>query len=253
MLKANASNILSASISRLNLEETVQYISDSIFSGQQIVHACINAANAVLISENEEARNCLNSADVISADGQAVVWASRILKQPLPERVPGPDLMERLVEFAFLNNIRIFLFGAEQETVESVVHIYSKRYKPELIAGFRNGFFNPEDQSEIAAEINASGADLLFVAIPSPQKEIFNAKFRHLMPRLKLLMGVGGTFDVISGKVKRAPRWMQDNGLEWSYRLLKEPRRLWKRYLIGNMKFIRLVYLEFSQKRGRTG
>ena len=111
--------------------------------------------------------------------------------------------------------------------------------------GYRNGFFSDEEEDKIAHEINESGADMVFVAIPSPKKEIFNEKYRSTMHNVRLIMGVGGTFDVISGKVKRAPRWMQDNGLEWLYRLILEPRRMWKRYLFGNLKFIRLVMMDY--------
>ena len=177
-----------------------------------------------------------------------IIWASKILAEPIPERVSAPDLMDKLVKLAHKKGYKIYLFGAEQDIVEKVVKKYSKLYSPELIAGYRNGYYSQSDEEQIAVEINNSGAEMLFVALPSPMKERFNYHFRHKMPDVKLLMGVGGTFDVISGKIKRAPLWMQRYGMEWIHRLIKEPRRLWKRYLFGNSKFIILVLSEYLNK-----
>jgi len=241
-------DFLSLSVANYDLSSTADFIFSEIISGKQIVHGCINAALTVLIKEDPEFLKCLQKADVISADGQAVVWASKLLGNPLPSRVPGPDLMEKMIQIAVENNFRIYLFGAEQPIVEMVANIYKKKYGDNLVAGFRNGFYKREESSEIATEINSSKADFLFVATPSPNKEYFNQEYRASMPNVRLLMGVGGTFDVISGKVKRAPAWMQNNGLEWLYRLSKEPRRLWKRYLIGNSKFILIIIREYFRK-----
>jgi len=165
------------------------------------------------------------------------------LKKPLPERVAGIDLMEELVKLASDKGYRLFFLGAKEEIVKSVVDIYSKKYGHKIIAGYRNGYFKKEDEANIAQQIADSNADILFVAISSPKKEIFLNTYKHLI-KTPFIMGVGGSFDVISGFVKRAPKWMQDWGLEWFYRTMQEPRRMWKRYLFGNSTFIYLVLKE---------
>ena len=121
---------------------------------------------------------------------------------------------------------------------------YSSKYSSNIIAGYRNGYFKKEDEHTIAAQISKSGAQILFVAISSPTKENFLHQHKLLLNNVNFTMGVGGSFDVVAGKVKRAPIWMQKFGLEWFYRLIQEPRRMWKRYLIGNSKFIFLVLKE---------
>ncbi|MER3375824.1 MAG: WecB/TagA/CpsF family glycosyltransferase [Allomuricauda sp.] len=189
-------------------------------------------------------RQSVNNSDLINADGQAVVWASRFLGKPLKERVAGIDLMIKLIERAYKNGHRVFFFGAKEEVVKEVVDKYSSQYNQELIAGYRNGYFNEEDEVEIAQQISESGASILFVGISSPKKENFLFENREALKNVNFIMGVGGSFDVIAGKVKRAPKWMQKAGLEWFYRLIQEPKRMWKRYLIGNSKFVLLVLKE---------
>jgi len=232
----------------LTMEETTEVIDQAISEHRQIVHNCINANKVVLMARDRVLYESVKNADLVSADGQAIVWASRLFKRPLPLRVPGIDLMDNLIDIAFKKNYKIYFFGATQEIVEKVVEIYTLKYSSDLIAGFRNGYFSREEEPEIAREINRSGCSILFVAIPSPQKESFISQYRQKMSDVYVLMGVGGSLDVIAGKVKRAPRWMQDNGLEWLFRLIQEPRKMWRRYLIGNFRFLYLVYREFWEK-----
>ena len=119
---------------------------------------------------------------------------------------------------------------------------YSKKYSYDIIAGDRNGYFNENDELKIIEQIKSSGANILFVAITSPKKEIFLNKFKEELCNINFIMGVGGSFDVISGKIKRAPVFMQKIGFEWLFRCIQEPKRMWKRYLIGNIKFIFLIF-----------
>ncbi|MGB1309102.1 MAG: WecB/TagA/CpsF family glycosyltransferase, partial [Oceanihabitans sp.] len=187
--------------------------------------------------------------DLINADGQAVVWASKILKKPLKERVAGIDLMTNLVELAHKKNHKIFFFGAKENVVKKVVDTYTNKYSANIIAGYRNGYFKKEDEQKIASQIANSGANILFVAISSPTKENFLHQNKAILSKVNFIMGVGGSFDVVSGLVKRAPLWMQNAGLEWFYRFAQEPKRMWKRYLIGNTKFILLVLKEKFKKQ----
>jgi N-acetylglucosaminyldiphosphoundecaprenol N-acetyl-beta-D-mannosaminyltransferase len=152
--------------------------------------------------------------------------------------------MEALVELAYQNQYKIFFFGAKEEVVKTVVDRYSNDYSPKIIAGYRNGYFKKDEEQDIAKQISDSGANILFVAISSPTKENFLYENKKLLNKVNFIMGVGGSFDVVSGKVKRAPVWMQNSGLEWFYRFAQEPKRMWKRYLVGNSKFIALVLKE---------
>ncbi|WP_222844083.1 WecB/TagA/CpsF family glycosyltransferase [Saccharicrinis aurantiacus] len=230
------------------MSETLNMIHNSIQQGTNMQHVVVNAAKVVAMQTNDELRTSVNSNDIINADGQAVVWASKLAGKPLPERVAGIDLMENLVELASKNNFKIYFLGATDEVVQNVVDIYSSKYGKQIIAGYRNGYFNKAEWDTIANDIANSGAHILFVAISSPTKENFLAQNSAVLKNVNFTMGVGGSFDVIAGKVKRAPRWMQNNGLEWFYRVKQEPKRMWKRYLIGNTKFIYLVCKECLKK-----
>ncbi|MFM7711101.1 MAG: WecB/TagA/CpsF family glycosyltransferase [Ferruginibacter sp.] len=178
---------------------------------------------------------------MIHADGQSVVWAARFLGQPLPERVAGADLMQAIVLLAAQKNYSCYFLGAKPAVVSKVVDIYRAWYDEQIVAGYRDGYFKPEEEEMVARSIADSGAQLLFVAITSPKKENFMYQYRHLLNQVHFTMGVGGTFDVVAGITKRAPRWMQRMGMEWFYRLMQEPGRMWKRYLVGNSAFIWLV------------
>lgn len=244
----NRIKILNAVIDNYSTEETLAIVENAIKNKKQIHHTVVNAGKIVAMQSDLQLRKSVNESDLINADGQAVVWASRILRKPLKERVAGIDLMINLVACAHKNNTKIFFFGAKEEVVKEVVNKYSKAYSPNIIAGYRNGYFKKEEEQEIAKEISKSGASILFVAISSPTKENFLYENKELLSNVNFIMGVGGSFDVVSGKVKRAPLWMQNSGMEWFYRFIQEPKRMWKRYLVGNTKFIFLVLKERLSK-----
>lgn len=227
-------------IHKLTMQQTLGLIDEAIQEKKQIHHVVVNAAKLVNMRQNEALRQSVVESNIINADGQAVVWASRALGVPLPERVAGVDLMQNLVELAYQKKYKIFFFGAKEEVVKEVVNRYSNQYSADIIAGYRNGYYTKEEEPEIARQIGASGAHISFVAITSPKKEIFLNTYKSVI-QIPFIMGVGGSFDVVSGKTKRAPVWMQNAGLEWFYRVLQEPRRMWKRYLVTNTKFIGMV------------
>jgi N-acetylglucosaminyldiphosphoundecaprenol N-acetyl-beta-D-mannosaminyltransferase len=234
-------NFLSIPVDNLTMDETIDVIDKSINDSRSIAHTVINAGKVVMMQTNKELYDSVVSADLINADGQAIVWGAKLLGQPLKERVAGIDLMQNLVKYAFDKNKKIFFLGAKEEVVSKVVDIYSEKYSKNIIAGFRNGYFDVEQGEDVAKEIAISGADLLFVAITSPKKEIFLNKHREVLKNVGFTMGVGGSFDVVAGLVKRAPLWMQNSGLEWFYRFIQEPKRMWRRYLVGNIKFMLLI------------
>lgn len=237
----NRIHLLNTNIDNYTMEETIGLVNRAIENRKQIHHVVVNAGKIVAMQEDQELRESVNNSDLINADGQAVVWASRILGRPLKERVAGIDVMENLVGLAHQNRYKIFLFGATEEVVREVANIFARDYDPHLVAGYRNGYFSAAEEVEIANQIASSGAHILFVAISSPTKENFLYRHRDLLKNVYFIMGVGGSFDVVAGKVKRAPIWMQRLGLEWFFRLIQEPKRMWKRYLIGNFRFILLV------------
>ncbi|MCK4441295.1 MAG: WecB/TagA/CpsF family glycosyltransferase [Sulfurovaceae bacterium] len=236
----NRINILNCPIDNMTMEETIDIIDKSIQNKINLHHSVVNVAKLIYMQKDKELYYSIINSNIINADGQAVVWASRFLGKDLPERVTGIDLMQNLVKLAYKKKYKIFFFGAKEEIVKSVVDKYSKIYSYEIIAGYRNGYFKKNEEENIAKEIANSKADILFVAISSPKKEIFLNRYRNII-NISFIMGVGGSFDVIAGKVKRAPLWMQKYGLEWFYRFLQEPRRMWKRYLVTNSLFIYLI------------
>ncbi|TYA52231.1 WecB/TagA/CpsF family glycosyltransferase [Formosa maritima] len=237
-------NFLNTNVDNFSMKETLAKIENTIDNKKQLLHVGVNASHIVALQNDQELKKCINEADIINVDGQAVVWASKILNQPLKERVSGIDLMVNLVELAYKKDYKIFFFGAKEEVVKTVVDVYTDKYSSNIIAGYRNGYFKKDEEQNIAREISNSGANMLFVGISSPIKENFLFENRDILKQVNLIMGVGGSFDVVSGKVKRAPKWMQNCGLEWFYRFLQEPKRMWKRYLVGNTKFIILVLKE---------
>lgn len=224
----------------LSMSQTIAVIDETIRQRKRLQHVVVNAAKLVNMQKDVMLRESVINSDIINADGQAVVWASRILGSPLPERVAGIDLMAKLVELAYRKNYRIFFLGAKEEVVKKVVDRYSQEYSTGIIAGYRNGYYSKEEEAGIARLIADSNADILFVAMSSPKKEIFLHTYKDVIDT-PFIMGVGGSFDVVSGITRRAPRWMQRNGLEWLYRVMQEPRRMWKRYLVTNTRFIAMI------------
>jgi N-acetylglucosaminyldiphosphoundecaprenol N-acetyl-beta-D-mannosaminyltransferase len=162
---------------------------------------------------------------LINADGMPVVWASRLLGNPLPCRVAGVDLFQNLVKLCADKGYRPFFFGAREWVVEKVVEEFKQRYPKLDVAGYRNGYYTEEEEPAIAEMIRDSMADMLFVGFSSPMKENFLKKWMPVM-QIPFCMGVGGSFDIIAGRTKRAPLWMQKSGLEWCYQIYQEPRRM---------------------------
>lgn len=248
-MKPKCVNFLGIPLDSLTMMETISKVDNAICSNARINHVVINAGKVVSMQTDKQLMESVVSCDIINADGLAIVWASRFLGGYLPERVAGIDLMQELVKLAAEKNYKCFFLGAKEDVVKKVVNIYTQKYGPSIIAGYRNGYFKKEEEEVVARQIADSGAQLLFVAVTSPKKENFMYAHRNLLSKVNFTMGVGGTFDVVAGFTKRAPVWMQKIGMEWFFRFMQEPGRLWKRYLIGNSKFI---YLVMKQKINQT-
>ena len=230
-------NILGIAVSSFTMEELLGVIDTSITSRQHLLLGVVNAAKIVNARKDAGLMHSLEQTDLILADGVSVVWLSRLLGTPLPQRLAGIDIMYRILERASERRYRVYFLGAKSDVVHRVVEITAKQYPSVIIAGCRDGYFGDSEAEAIAQDIRSSRADILLVAMPSPRKENFLAKWYGLMD-VPVCHGVGGSFDVMAGVTRRAPHWMQNCGLEWLYRLIQEPRRMWKRYLVTNVVFI---------------
>lgn len=232
----------------LTMQETVERVAELVATGRPHQHVVLNAAKVVLCEDDLEMRDIVSDCALVNADGQAVVWAARLLGEPVPERVAGIDLMENVLARAATEGWPVYFLGAAEEVVSKVVEIERERHAGLVVAGYRNGFWTAEQEDAVVADIAASGAKVLLVAVPTPRKERFLAKHMDTLG-VEFQMGVGGSFDVVAGVVTRAPRWMQKAGLEWTWRLLHEPRRMFRRYLVGNSRFIWLTAREWWRGR----
>lgn len=232
--------IFNTTIDNLTMVETLSLVEKAIQNESQIIYADVNADKIVTLQHDKLIQEYFREATIVNADGQAVIWAAKLLGYPLKERVTGVDLMNELVRLSAKKKYTIYFLGAKEEVVSTLVNKYKNLYGEELIAGYRNGYFTHKEEQEIVEDIKKSNANILFVAITSPKKEEFLHQYKKELENVNFIMGVGGSFDVHAGYIKRAPKWMQKAGLEWLFRVYQEPGRMWKRYLIGNTKFIAL-------------
>jgi N-acetylglucosaminyldiphosphoundecaprenol N-acetyl-beta-D-mannosaminyltransferase len=236
-------------VANLSEDEAVEVIDNLVAEGGTHYGAVVNAAKLVAADRDEKLKRVLLDADLITADGMSVVWASRLLGHGLKERVTGIELFQRLVERAANARRSVFFLGAREESVRGVVELFARKYPALQIAGYHDGYFEDSEWRSVCEKIRLSGAQLLFVAMGSPKQEHWIAS-NVVHTGASFALGVGGSFDHLSGLARRAPRWMQQSGLEWLHRLALEPRRLWRRYLIGNSAFIWLVFRDRLLGRG---
>jgi N-acetylglucosaminyldiphosphoundecaprenol N-acetyl-beta-D-mannosaminyltransferase len=235
-------------IDNLTLEETLQRIEQLIRAGPTHQHVAVNVDKIVKLQRDPQLRQAVLGCDLITADGQPLVWASRLLGRPLKERVTGIDLFEKLLARCAQRRYRVFLLGARPQVVEKLVALLRERYPQLPLAGWRDGYWSQPQERDVVEQIRRARPDVLFVAISSPKKELFLSRCKAEL-QVPFVMGVGGSFDVMAGLVRRAPRWMQRCGLEWLYRLLQEPARLWRRYLVEDVAFLKLFWQEWRRRR----
>jgi N-acetylglucosaminyldiphosphoundecaprenol N-acetyl-beta-D-mannosaminyltransferase len=221
------------------MDETVDWIAARVAAHQFTQHVVVNVAKLVNMQDDAELAASVHACDIINIDGMGVVWGARLLGFDVPSRVAGVDLFDRLVQMSAERGFPIFLLGAEEDIVARVSSVLMAKYPSLTIAGHHHGYFW-EDEQTVVETIRRSGAKLLFVAITSPRKENFINRWKDQLG-VDFVMGVGGTFDVVAGKVQRAPQWMQQSGLEWAFRVMQEPRRMWKRYAVTNSRFLLML------------
>jgi N-acetylglucosaminyldiphosphoundecaprenol N-acetyl-beta-D-mannosaminyltransferase len=236
-------SLLGCEIDASGMDDTVLRCEEIIDSDGRAHHMSVNAAKIVALHRDEKLRAIIQGCELVNADGQSVVWASRLLGSPLPERVAGIDLMFRLLELAEHKGYRIYFLGARPDVLERALKRLRSLHPRLQVAGYHDGYFGDDQEKEICAEIRTSKPQILFVAMSSPRKEFWTGRHRaHL--DVPLVVGVGGSLDVVAGVTRRAPPWMQRAGVEWLFRLLQEPRRLVRRYATTNVRFLVLVARE---------
>ena len=234
------SRILGVNIHNTTSDRLVDHVMASIKAGRRMRLVTLNTTGMMMVENNEFFRDFVDQAELVVADGQPLIWLSSMGgPNPLPERIPGIDLISRLAVAAGDEGLSIFLLGAEPDTVEHATQRLQQQHPSVKVAGYHHGFL--ADQAEnVAADIRLSGASILFVAMGSPRQEEFVAEFWDELG-VSLAIGVGGSFEVIAGRASRAPAWMQKFGLEWVHRASLEPRRLGPRYVATGIWLLKRV------------
>jgi len=230
-------------VDALRMEDVVARCRSAMVTRQRVLIGVLNAAKIVSSRRDDLLRQSLLDCDMLLSDGQSIVWAGKLLGRPLPERVAGIDLFEHLLRLADAESRSIYLLGARPDVLADMELVLAGRFPCLQIAGSHHGYFHEADSPGIAADIRQSGADMLFIGMTSPRKEIFLGRFGPSL-NVPVLHGVGGSFDVLAGQTRRAPASWQRWGMEWAYRVLQEPRRLWWRYVRTNTTFILLTMVE---------
>jgi N-acetylglucosaminyldiphosphoundecaprenol N-acetyl-beta-D-mannosaminyltransferase len=242
-------DLLDCPLDVVNFEEAATWsLARAASKGNPVQLVTVNAQSLLMMHDDPAMGSAIRNAALVVADGASMALAARILDLPWKGRVTGVDLMARILGDGAKRGLKVYYLGATDTVLEKLLEVTRERYPGLVVAGYRNGYFDREKDGEVIDAIRASGADVLFVGMPTPFKEIW--LHRNLSRfGVGLAIGVGGTFDVLAGLVPRAPLWMQKAGLEWSWRLMMEPRKLWKRNLVYNSRFVALLVRE--RIRGR--
>jgi len=240
------------SVAAVTLGEASENFSEMAPKNETRVIFTANVEHIVLMSSNAEFRSAYCGADCVLADGMPLVWFSRLIGDRLPERVTGSDLLPELCRMAQRKSLKVFFLGGKTDVTPKAVENLLKRFPALQVAGMATPMIDLSDgefvSSDLVESINRSGADILFVGFGAPKQEIWIARNRQQL-QTGIVLAVGGTFDFLAGKTVRAPLWMQKSGFEWLWRLLHEPKRLWRRYLIGNIRFLRIAWMEWKNRK----
>jgi N-acetylglucosaminyldiphosphoundecaprenol N-acetyl-beta-D-mannosaminyltransferase len=241
---------LGAPLDLVSMADAVALAEDSILTRRTRHHAGVGSAFIARLRRDPDLAHALASFDLVTADGQGVVWGARLLTRPVPERVTGIDLMQALLARADAHGWAVYLLGAEIDVVATTVDVIAGRYPRIRVVGWQHGYFDRAREDEVVRAIASSDADLLFVGLSTPEKELFLHRHRaHL--DVRFAMGVGGTFDIMAGRRTRAPRIMQRAGLEWAWRVAQEPRRMARYVVSGHARYLALLAREVARTRVR--
>ena len=244
-------SFLGVSLNILSMDQVCDAAIKAVSSRGPVVHCSLNALKVVEARKDQAMRDLLKRFDLITPDGMSVVWGLRLLGQARTERVAGVDLMARLLREGASRGWSFFLLGARPEVAERLPSKVEASFPGARVAGTQHGYFPASEEARVVARIRESRPDVLFVGMPSPRKERFLLDHREALG-VPFAMGVGGGLDLLAGRTRRAPVWMRRSGLEWSYRVIQEPKRLAGRYLVTNLRFAGLLVGELlSSRRSR--
>ena len=220
----------------LTMAETVELAHEAMRGRKRLQHVALNVAKLVNMRRDPVLAADIISSDLVGIDGMGIVWGARCLGLPVKERVTGIDLLTQLLALSADRSFKPYFLGGTREIVQRAADRVLQKFPKLCFAGLRDGYFKPEEEPEVVRQIRQSGADCLFIGMPTPRKERFLASHRDGL-NVPFIMGVGGSFDILAGEVRRAPTRMQAAGLEWLYRIYQEPRRMWWRYARTNAVF----------------
>ena len=237
---ADRVQLFGAEVDALTFDQSMDEVFRLVDDPRPSQHVVLNAAKVVQMERDPKLLEIISSCDLVNADGISVVWASRMLGTPLPHRVTGIDLFAAILDRAATTGHSVYFLGATEAVLDRLVERYTNEFPSLKIAGYRDGYWDEDGVEAVVEDVRAANPDFLFLAIPSPRKEFWLHEHLHEL-NVPFVMGVGGSFDVMAGQVKRAPGWVQQLGCEWLYRLSQEPGRMWKRYLVGNSRFLGLT------------
>jgi N-acetylglucosaminyldiphosphoundecaprenol N-acetyl-beta-D-mannosaminyltransferase len=245
-------NILGVGVSAVNMEGALRQTESLLDRGGK-GYVCVTGVHGIMEAQSDEAfRDILNRSFLTTPDGMPTVWLGRIHGFKDMSRVYGPDYMANLCERSVAKGYRHFLYGGKEGVAEELRAELTRRFPGLQIVGTYTPPFRPlnaEEQNDLRLQLETSQADVLWCGLSTPKQERFISSYYDRMP-VKLMVGVGAAFDLLSGNLDEAPDWMKKSGLQWLYRLIKEPRRLWRRYLINNPKFAWLTLLQLTGLRG---
>lgn len=227
---------LGCPIDILTMAETIELAHEAMRKRQRLQHVALNVAKFVNMRRDPVLAADIISSDLVGIDGMGIAWAARIFGLPVKERVSGIDLLMQLLSLCAEQGFKPYFLGATRETVQKSAEEVRNIYPAISFAGLRDGYFRRDQELEVVSQIRNSGADCLFIGMPTPRKERFLASHRDNL-NVPFIMGVGGSFDVLAGQIRRAPSRIQALGLEWLYRVYQEPQRMWWRYARTNSLF----------------
>lgn len=241
-------NILGVGVSALNMNSALEETHSLLDQGGH-GYVCVTGVHGIIESQDdEEFREIQNRSFLTTPDGMPTVWLGRLHGFHDMTRVYGPDYMLALCESSVAKGYRHFLYGGRDGVAEQLKDALTRRFPGLKIVGTYTPPFrplSPEEEEDLRAQIEATAPDVLWCGLSTPKQERFMAAYRGRLP-VKLMVGVGAAFDLLSGNLDEAPNWMKQSGLQWFYRLIKEPKRLWRRYLLNNPRFVFLVFLQMT-------
>jgi N-acetylglucosaminyldiphosphoundecaprenol N-acetyl-beta-D-mannosaminyltransferase len=232
-------NVLGVEFDNLSFEDVERIVDKAVKEDKKVIFCDINTYSLYLYHKKDYYKDFISKCNYVVADGMSIVFSSILFKRPLKERLSGIDVMQRLIKFACNKNYKVYLLGSTKEIVFKTKDVINAGCGKDLVIGYRDGFFEENEFEKVLEDINKLKPNILFIGISSPKRELF-INFALDKLQVNFIMGVGGSFEVLAGFKKRAPKWIQKIGFEWLYRLIQDPKGKFLRYLISNSYYLYL-------------